>query len=429
MAQSYTKPAGPKPEGTWGGTPAPNPTQSTALARIETSHLPTWAAEAVGDYIGRTDVNLLLPTMPQSGSIAYAHVPRVSIVRIDPNKDNGDVYPVDGGRLALTKPALNRLANAGGIQYRTRRVDDRSNPRFCEYECESVMRSESGEPLVRVYHKSIDMDRKEASIRARQTDAAKAAKEIAQFFEHMEARCETGAINRAIRGQFGLKAGYSAADLMKPFVVLRVDFQPDASDPVAKRFMLERGDAATRALFGSAPRRPIEGRAEVVDPGDDFDDEDDLPVGFTSDAGGESAVTPSAAAAEQGAPLPQSEMLLGDEVTRARKAFFAEFNQAVKEGRVPKPADEDAARTYVCGLLGRPTATRALWTAEDWREARLRLPVADSEHGTDYFRLVEEGCAALGISTAEKNALFREHAGDIQAIYTALNKRANERAA
>ena len=183
-------------------------------------------------------------------------------------------------QLGLAKPALQRIASAAGIQSQTRRVDDRRDRMFVEYECIAAVKNESGAVVMQGYTKSIDLrdvqdeelqrrikDNAKAKPQERKTDdqiAADVEAFIVTFRRHMAARCESGAILRAIRGQLGIKQQWTQAELAKPFVLLRVDFQPDAEDPVVKRFLLEQGQCAASVIFpgGATAAAP---EAVVVD--------------------------------------------------------------------------------------------------------------------------------------------------------------------
>jgi len=271
---------------------APNRTpaspQSTALTPL-TNDLPAWAQEV--EKYRRPDVNLILPAVPLSSELAFGHKVKVSLVQIDTNPDHGEIYKVgwrNGADVyALGKPALEKIAHAAGIQFQTRRIDDRSNSDFCEFECQGGMRNESGMPIVQGRTKAFNMpDVRAESLeqRTKSNERAQAKKtpaqiaddvdrEMAQFKKHIVARTETGAILRLIRGLLGIRQQWTAAELAKPFVLMRVDFQPDASDPDVKRFLLEQGANAGRALYHQPPpmARPTE--AQFVDEPDEVEEQ------------------------------------------------------------------------------------------------------------------------------------------------------------
>jgi hypothetical protein len=335
--------------------PTPPPAPSTALA-VTGSTLPTWAAETVGAFTGRQDVNLILPAIPIGSDLAWGYKAKASIVQISTDENHQEIYKVgwkDGeNRYALGKSALEKIANAAGIQFRTRRVDDRSNPDYCEFECVAGMKNESGQPIVQARTKAFDMadvraeslaQRLKANERANDKKTApdieaEVEREMKQFKKHIVARTETGAINRAIRGLLGLRSQWTKAEIAKPFVLMRVDWQPDASDPETRRILLDQGAQASRALYRDQPMDvlPTRDRAQVIEE----------PEGEENGDGEDPTTAP-----------PQTE---------------------------PAQAGE-----------------------------------------MDYLSLVSEGCRVLGIESAERNALFLKHHGDLKAIYGELNARAS----
>lgn len=76
--------------------------------------------------------------------------------------------------------------------------------------------------------------------------------------------CEARAINAAIREcGCGIKQKYTRAELDKPFLVIRVAFQPDMQDPDIKRMVTQQALAGTSALYAAPPAReasePVDG--------------------------------------------------------------------------------------------------------------------------------------------------------------------------
>src|SRR5690606_20875043 len=65
-------------------------------------------------------------------------------------------------------------------------------------------------------------------------------------------RAETGAMLRVVRALLNMKMQYSPQELRKPFIIPRVDFAPDYSDPEVKRLVMEHGVRATTDLFNAA---------------------------------------------------------------------------------------------------------------------------------------------------------------------------------
>jgi hypothetical protein len=75
--------------------------------------------------------------------------------------------------------------------------------------------------------------------------------------------CESRAINAAIREcGCGIKQKYTRAELEKPFLVVRVAFQPDMRDPAIKEMVTARRSAASRDVSAAARELPAH---DVVD--------------------------------------------------------------------------------------------------------------------------------------------------------------------
>jgi len=269
---------------------------------VKVEDMPEWARHAMQAYLGK-DVNLLLPAVPVNAELGFAHKPMVSLVRVSADPRDGDCYKVGSRKngsewedlFALAKPALDRVASAAGINFVTMRVDDRSSRDRCEVECRAAMKNESGAWVVKTYRKELDMRDVEDARRQERAKANERAgkdkktpeqledelrNEMAQYRKHLAARTETGAILRAVRGQLGIRSQWTKGELAKPFVVMRVDYAPDASDPVARRFLMEQGARASEALFGQMGRaREIVGAEVVHEAGRVTVEADDLPVG------------------------------------------------------------------------------------------------------------------------------------------------------
>jgi hypothetical protein len=129
---------------------------------------------------------------------------------------------------------------------------------------------------------------------------------MVQWRKNKLMRAETGAMLRVIRAALGIKAQYTKAELEKPFVVPRIDFAPDYSDPEVRRALIEHGVGSMAALFGQAApsrvpaalpagpdsafeRPPIESL-----PAGETEEQDDLPWD-DDDSDGEDATAPEPA--------------------------------------------------------------------------------------------------------------------------------------
>jgi len=93
-------------------------------------------------------------------------------------------------------------------------------------------------------------------------------KEILRMRRHKLARCETGAMLRAIRGLLTIKNSYTKEELEKPFVIARLAFQPDYNDPEIRKEFVAAATQAITGIYGSAQTSPFPQKAEGTFPKD-----------------------------------------------------------------------------------------------------------------------------------------------------------------
>jgi len=237
-----------------------------------------------------TQYNRLLPST-LIGSISPLQKLSIEVLQIDPEPNNGEVFEVgnvkgkDGEwekRYSPTKTALDRIAHTVGISWipeQTRRIDDRSNPKLTEFKAVGILKKSDGTVQILTGTKEIDLDAMEIELTFKLEESARQGKlkegnEVLKFGtqkcnEYIQRRvtkrmielrkfkvpiAESGAKNRAIRS-LGLKSSYSEADLKKPFVVPRIDFNPEVAlaDPELRREIIRESMAAGVQLFGPSP--------------------------------------------------------------------------------------------------------------------------------------------------------------------------------
>jgi len=231
------------------------------------------------------NANVLVPTQ-ELQQVSPWHAARTSVVHINPNPDAGDVYKV-GSRwneqkketedlYALTKPALMRIAAAAGIVWNWRE----SGPVVVDkdlviYKAVGAIRLPDGswQPIVAMKEISltvIEEETYEANLKKAREYAADPKKQVAlkgltpeqwaqaqtranmlQWRKNKLMRAETGAMLRVIRAALGMKSQYTREELEKPFVVPRIDFSPDYSDPEVRKAIISNGIQAMATLFGS----------------------------------------------------------------------------------------------------------------------------------------------------------------------------------
>jgi hypothetical protein len=222
--------------------------------------------------------NVLVPTVTIQ-EISPFHKPVLEIVRIDPNPENKEVYQVILGSddFSLSAVALNKIGYAAGLIWNARgchRTDDGSNPNIVTYKAEAAVRKEDGSYMPVNAEYMLDLEVAEQEMResydkkfsvlvkkgetkesGRKDYVEKNVKrDLLQKRKFRLQLAQTGAMDRVIRKILGLKGTYKKAELEKPFIVPKIAFAPDISDPKVREVLLRQGLDATNILFG--PHEP-----------------------------------------------------------------------------------------------------------------------------------------------------------------------------
>jgi hypothetical protein len=211
--------------------------------------------------------NILMPST-MIGGLSEFHTPVIEIVQLSANPSDGDVYKdTQSGKFRLTKQALVKLANCAGISwhpYETKRVDNRSDRNYVAYQAVGGIRKADGSSIA--FKAEYDMDFEviqeelvnQYTAKAQQgsdeykkkyiEDSVK--REILFKRKHKVKLCESGAMNRVIRSLLGLKNGYTAAELSKPFVTVRIVIRPDYTDKDVRRQMMSAAVKSMTGIYG-----------------------------------------------------------------------------------------------------------------------------------------------------------------------------------
>lgn len=234
----------------------------------------------------QNEVNMLVPTTSLQ-QVSPWHAARVSMVQANTDPDSGDVFKVgtrnENGKwvdiLSPAKPLLMKIAAAAGIVWNWRESGPIAvEKRYVCYKAVGAMRLPDGTWQPFMATKEIDLDVIEDETYDSNIDKAegyaKDAKKrsylkglspeewakkqtrshMIQWRKNKLMRAETGAMLRVIRAALGMKSQYTKEELKKPFVVPRIDFSPDYSDPDVRQMLLQNGATAMAGLFGqSAP--------------------------------------------------------------------------------------------------------------------------------------------------------------------------------
>jgi len=228
--------------------------------------------------------NVLVPTQTLR-TYSDMHEPVLEQVFLSPNPDDGDVYVQEQGnqrkptKYALTKQALMKLSLCAGIMWHpaeTRRTDDRSDKNYVSYQAVGGVRKSDGtwvfwkgeydldfeviemelEEQYRNKAEKYEAD-EDATWWQKKTEDEKEAyiqrcirRDLLQKRKHKLKLAESGAMNRVIRAVLGMKSTYTKKELEQPFVVARVVFRPDYSDPEVRRQLTEASIDAMTSIYG-----------------------------------------------------------------------------------------------------------------------------------------------------------------------------------
>lgn len=219
-----------------------------------------------------------------------------TIVQLSPDKAAGDVY--DGlpflkpTERAIAKKGLRKLAEGAGISTQTYELATTDRYHW-KVKAVATYRGIDGTTLTREATKEWDLRDGSPQMRGWKPD------QIQEGRKHGLRNCEARAINAAIREcGCGIDQKYTVEQLRKPFIAIRVSFQPDMTDPDIKRMVTQNALGATAALYagaGQAVARPLPDE-EGIEP---------RLVGASSAAAeSTSASAPSASTSTAAAPNP-----------------------------------------------------------------------------------------------------------------------------
>jgi len=191
--------------------------------------------------------------------LAERHALIASMVTINTDVAAAEVYDglpfLETGEVAIAKLGLRKIAECGAISTTTTRTDPRTIPSFWEFKAIARYRSIDGSIVTR--EATAEWDLRDGSPRLKGWKP----KQVEEGRKNGARNCETRAINAAIR-EFGVKQKYGRDELAKPFVVIRVAYQPDMSDPLTRQIVTSQALAGTGALYGSRRALP---EPEIID--------------------------------------------------------------------------------------------------------------------------------------------------------------------
>jgi hypothetical protein len=239
--------------------------------RTETITTPTQFEAAIAKWTG--NYNLLTPFTQITG-LAPKHGIIASVVKINPDPAKGgpgDVY--DGlpfldkqkGEVALAKIGLRKIAEGAGISITTQRTDPRTIANLWEFKAIATYRGIDGTVVTREATAEWDLRDGSPRLKGWRPD------QVSEGRKNGLRNAETRAINAAIR-EFGIKQKYTQQELTKPFLVIRVAWQPDPNNRDDMRLVGENALRGTSTLYGGAALPAPAHAGDVLD-GDVVDDE------------------------------------------------------------------------------------------------------------------------------------------------------------
>lgn len=230
--------------------------ESRALVKVDLPARPVRSVEEFQSAVARAEqtANVLLP-IERADYIPPMTAVSLRVVQLDPRPNQGDVYQsrsfCSASEAAITKRGLTKLwANAGGQVLDSHRMDDGGDPHYCSWQVTGEITLMDGSKVRMTGSKEIDL--RDGSVEAQtMTD-----KQLREARRHIMQMAESKAMNRMIRSVLSVKQKYTQDDLAKPFVVPKLIFMPDMSDPDVKRAVLAQQTGLTSLLYGPGQAHP-----------------------------------------------------------------------------------------------------------------------------------------------------------------------------
>ncbi len=241
------------------------PAASAAPAQTQSIVQRTEAAKAIVGSFDAPRANAALVQAAQHfhlvtpssvvGSLPEGCEVSISLVTIEKGKET---YDLPGDMQGLSRVALDKVfAAAGGTWIRSRRIDDGKDPHYCAWEAVGLVRTFDGQ--MRELPGNVEIDARDGSPQiAEIIEKAKAGrrdpgKQIMELRKFLLRHAESKAMNRAV-AKLGIRRGYKADEIAKPFAVARVIFTGRSEDPEARKVFHEKiADSflgGQRALYG-----------------------------------------------------------------------------------------------------------------------------------------------------------------------------------
>jgi hypothetical protein len=232
---------------------------------------------------------------------------RARVVRtmISADPDFGDVWTADSKKYALHKQAIDRLSLMANVLWHdgggSARVDKEDNTDYCQFRAFAAIRHPDGSKAPGMANFSTDLVAIEDDLRHLYRERGskpgkwqKTGVELDEYVNHCTTRdmrkkrnfivelTESGARNRVNMWLLGLHRSYTKKQLTMPFVVVKVAYHLDFTNPDTRRLADEEAMGARTRLFGPVdpPQITHQPPENVVDV---KPDEDTLPPDMNGD--------------------------------------------------------------------------------------------------------------------------------------------------
>lgn len=223
-------------------------------------------------------VHLLSPFTTLSG-LAPQHIVQPVMVFLDPDPKAEDVYGpkdkngnhviawLDANEVAPTHKGLLKIADAFGARVSLEWLHLMIRPRLANYwHVNAIVRYRDIDGTMQERPGSQEWDLTDGSARLK----GWGPNQISEGRKSGLRQCESRAMNAALRNcGGGVRQKFTRQELDKPFVVFRVIYKPNMSDPVAHRMFHERAMEGISALYPRSRRELQEsvdvGTGEVFD--------------------------------------------------------------------------------------------------------------------------------------------------------------------
>lgn len=250
--------------------------------------------------------------MPQQTRHLLTSVPMwsldVATVKVDPDNER-QAYEIgwQSGEYGLTKQSLDALATAADLTVMAKRIDDRTDAMFAEYEAYAIMNTPSGgirgqgrtcewdglverDKVMAQAERYVEMGigkkwKGFTTARKQELIDKRFAEQWLRAREFGKRMIESKAANRAIRAILGISPKYTRDELAnKEFAVVRFVFTPDMADKDVKLLVVSSALQARQMLFNPprAEAAPAITQATALPPPPESDPE--LPQADEADA-------------------------------------------------------------------------------------------------------------------------------------------------